>query len=124
MGRHGTILLQTRNTNHDLVSALSRLDVDESALGEWQEKDLALRQLLSLPPFTFMARLRLDGDVRIEDVCDQSEVTWAHESQWEHKNQKSYIVRSKYESELRTVLSNARKELGQRIRIDVDPVRY
>lgn len=124
VGRHGTILLQTRNTNHDLVSALSRLDVDESALGEWQEKDLALRQLLSLPPFTFMARLRLDGDVRIEDVCDQSEVTWAQESQWEHKNQKSYIVRSKYESELRTVLSNARKELGQRIRIDVDPVRY
>jgi primosomal protein N' (replication factor Y) len=118
VGRNGTILLQTRNTEHDLVSAFARLHLDAAALGGWEEKDLALRRALSLPPFTSMARVRLDDDVRIEDVCSGSQVTWANEYQ------NSYIVRSDDVSELRNVLSRARKEYGQRIRIEIDPVRY
>lgn len=118
VGRNGSILLQTRYKDHDLIDALSRVHGDAAALREWQEKDIALRRVLSLPPFTSMARLRLDDDVRIEDVCDGSQVTWANESQ------NSYIVRSRDAVELREVLSRARQEFGQRIRIDIDPVRY
>lgn len=118
VGRNGTIVLQTRNKNHDLVVALSRVHETPTALGEWQEKDISLRRLLSMPPFTFMARVRLDDELRIDDVFDKAAVTWAHESE------NSYIVRSSDTTQLHSQLSTAREKLGQRIRIDVDPVRY
>jgi primosomal protein N' (replication factor Y) len=118
IGRSGSIVIQTRHIDHDLVVALSQVHHNPAVLDDWHNSDDAMRRLLSLPPYTVLARVRLDNTVAITDVCDESHMTWARESD------DTFIVRGRDVALFRESLSRARQEFGQHVRIDIDPVRY
>jgi hypothetical protein len=118
IGRSGSIVIQTRHVDHDLVVALSQVHHNPAVLDDWHNSDDAMRRLLSLPPYTVLARVRLDDTVAITDICDESHMTWARESD------DTFIVRGRDVALIRESLSRARQEFGQHVRIDIDPVRY
>jgi primosomal protein N' (replication factor Y) len=118
VGREGSVILQTRNRNHDLLVALAHVHTTPTALSGWQTKDLQLRELLHLTPFVSLARVRLDAGLDVQTVFADDNVTWAHEKE------NTYLVRSSDEVVLRDALQRARQSHGREIRVDVAPVRY
>ena len=118
VGRGGSIILQSHQIHHELVAALTSAHLDASSIEAWQQSDDAMRKLLVLPPYTSLARLRLDKDVNIADVCDDKIMTWAQETD------NTYLVRSHDTVAFRDALLQAREKHSHRIRVDIDPTRY
>lgn len=130
VGKDGSIVLQTRNSDHDLLQTLAVLSDTPSVLRNWQSKDLQLRQLLQLPPHASLARVRLDAGLNANDVFMEANTFGERNAfaesalSWAHEKDNTFLVRCADESVLRSMLQKLREQHGQKVRIDFAPVRY
>jgi primosomal protein N' len=118
VGTSGSILIQTRHRDHDLVHALSLVHNDVEALRRWEERDSEMRKMLSLPPYSAVARVRLDSSIEPSEVFSDQRVSWARET--EHV----FMVRAADRNVLHESLLAVRATHGGLVRVDLDPIRY
>jgi primosomal protein N' len=116
VGANGRVVVQTRQPHHPLLQALSTAD-PTAALLEWMKKDLAQRQVFSLPPFSTMVRVSVTAPKSLDDVPSLDEVEIAREDD-------ALVLKSSDSDAMLTAIQLLRIHYGSALRVHAGPKRY
>lgn len=118
VGKRGQILVQTRHPQHELLRALAMVVDSPEALESFKKHDLALRQMLQLPPFMSLARVSAAHQDALEQLLRTQDIAFARESSG------SFLLKTDSEVSLQVLIEQLRDESSQRLRIEMNPSRY
>lgn len=113
VGHSGTVVLQTRQPHHRLLESLATETLDT-----WMIEDIDRARRFGLPPYSSLARVKMDDADELSKACEVLGLSVAPE------NDDSFLLRADDSESLVHGLNELRRAFGTRIRIYVDPVRY
>jgi primosomal protein N' (replication factor Y) len=116
VGANGRVVVQTRQPHHALMQALAAAD-PTVALLEWMKKDLAQRQVFSLPPFSTMVRISVVAPKSLDDVPSLVGVDIAREDD-------ALVLKSVDGDAMTTAIQLLRLHYGTALRVHAGPKRY
>jgi len=116
VGANGRVVVQTRQPHHSLMQALAASD-PTAALLEWMKKDLAQRQVFSLPPFSTMVRISVVAPKSLDDVPSLVGVDIAREDD-------ALVLKSIDSDAMMTAIQLLRLHYGTALRVHAGPKRY
>jgi primosomal protein N' (replication factor Y) len=116
VGANGRVVVQTRQRHHPLMQALAAAD-PTAALLEWMKKDLAQRQVFSLPPFSTMVRISVVAPKSLDDVPSLVGVDIAREDD-------ALVLKSIDGDAMTTAIQLLRLHYGTALRVHAGPKRY
>jgi primosomal protein N' (replication factor Y) len=116
VGANGRVVVQTRQPHHSLMQALAAAD-PTAALLEWMKKDLAQRQVFSLPPFSTMVRISVVAPKSLDDVPSLVGVDTAREDD-------ALVLKSVDGDAMTAAIQLLRLHYGTALRVHAGPKRY
>jgi primosomal protein N' len=116
VGTNGRVVVQTRQPHHPLMQALAASD-PTAALLDWMKKDLAQRQVFSLPPFSTMVRVSVIAPKSFDDVPSLVGVDIARVDD-------SLVLKSVDGDAMTTAIQLLRLHYGTALRVHAGPKRY
>jgi primosomal protein N' (replication factor Y) len=116
VGDRGTIIIQTRLTEHPVIAALAS-DEPFDALLRWCESDLQQRHVFSLPPFSQLVRVNVRAPHSVDEVPELDGIDIA-------RHNDNVILKSTDRTALEAGIQTLRQLFGTHIAVYCDPVRY
>jgi primosomal protein N' len=116
VGANGRLVVQTRQPHHPLMQALAATD-PTAALLEWMKKDLAQREVFSLPPFSSMVRISVVAPKSLDDVQSFAGIDIAREHD-------ALVLKSIDSDAMKAAIQILRLHYGTALRVHAGPKRY
>lgn len=112
----GQVVIHTRQPSHPLLRALGSEDI-QANLRAWADDQLGLFQSLSLPPFSFVARILLSAERSLDELPDLDQVSVAREDS-------GAMLRASTREQMNSAISLIRHTFGTDVRVHGEPRRF